>query len=785
MLQIWLPLPLPALDYLAPMASPTVDPPAGPVDGSWPLGARVAVSWQGGLRVGIVGAVREARSAETLDLRPAVAFLDTEPWLLPPALQMIEAQARRCVVPLGLALSTAHPLGLKGPWEHRVRLLAGAVAEAPLLIPPVGDGGEDAGDATPGIWREASELPSESLDLWRAHGLLEEEVNPIVDTERVLTAVRPEDDDLQGKPKEAQRRALAYLHLHGPMEAGAAGLARDAAVPVSAARGLVTKGYAAYTDRPKEPPPAPWVMAEEAASVEGGVAGEVAAGHVLGAFSPAGSLVSGGDASSRLAALLPALGRELRSGGQVLFLIPEHAGSEQLTAQVARHLPTLRWGPELDDAQRLALREALVQGTPAVVLGTYPILSLPVPALRAVVVWDAASASHKQLAGARSVGRSDALVLADAAGAGWALVDALPTAELGAMAASEELRLPRPALRAVVVDVKQERGWPISTPLLRLLRQVVERERQAVLLVPRRGYAAALACGHCGEAVPCPHCAVPLRWHARAARLRCHLCGHQQAAPHDCPACGAPDLAPRPGAGTEWVAETVQKALPGTRVLSWDRDRREDLSAMLAGEPGVVVGTVALLRAPPLPKLSLVAVTSGDALLDHEDLRAEEDALRTLLQLPEISGSARRPLLLSQVQRTEHQLWRTWTSDDLDQAVDELLGQVAERREAFGYPPFRRWARVQLSHREPARAALAAQGVVDRLHTAGLPEEDVLGPAPAPVAKVRGRYAFHLFVRAKDEAELIKRLAEVDQRPGGGVQLRIDVDPFDISAFLD
>jgi primosomal protein N' (replication factor Y) len=424
-----------------------------------------------------------------------------------------------------------------------------------------------------------------------------------------------------------------------------------------------------------------------------------------------------------------------------------------------------------------------------------------------VVVWDAASASYKGFAGARSVARADARVLARAAAAAYAAADPLATSELRAEAGvrgvggapgaapgaapaaapsgSAHLALPRARPRSAVVDLRLEPGWPLAAPLVRLLRQVAERRRQAVLIVPRRGFAAALGCRACGEVVLCPNCDLPLRWHERVRRLRCHRCGFEQGPPLACPACGGEDLAPRPGAGTEWVAKALRDAVPGLEVVQWDRDRREDPTALLEGAPGALVGTTGVLRAPRLPQLALVALTAGDALLDHEDVRATESALRLLLALPDLAGGERRPLLVAQVHRPDHEVWRAWLDPELDAAVDRVLAGIDQRRAAFGYPPNRRWARVQVTHRDRAQASAAAHAVVDRLKAAGVPADDVLGPAPAPLARARGRYAFHAFVRAGTDDVLAERVARVDPRPAPGAVVRVDVDPYDIEGWLD
>jgi primosomal protein N' (replication factor Y) (superfamily II helicase) len=796
-LHVWLPLPVPGLDYLAPHdPPPDGGAPVGDADGDAAaglVGRRLAVPWQGGLRVGWVAAVRAARPAETLDLRPAVAWVQGGPRLAAAPRTMLASQAERCAVPVGVSVASGGPPGLKGPWRHEVRRDA---ATPPGLL------GSAGATLVADAWVDADGLDGAQLDDWRRHGLIHERVAESEAIERRLVALRPADDGLAGAARAAQRAALAWLATEGSCDSAAA-LARDAGVPPGAARSLVAKGYAGYVDLPRPMPPAPWVTPAPAPPFDLDAASASRAPGVVAAVAttPAGAstdgldggaaggidrlLLTGGDASRRWVAAVDWLRPAVEAGDQALVLVPETALAEPLARALAQRLPTLRWGSDLDDASRAALAAELAAEAPAVVVGTYPALTLDLPRLARVLVWDAASGSYKGLAGARSVARRDALELARAAGAAWALVDPLDTAELRASGANRAWALPRAAPRAVLLDLRREPGWPLSAQLVRLLRQVAERGRQAVLLVARRGYAAALGCRTCGELVMCPNCDLPLRWHQRVGRLRCHRCGVESAPPGACPTCRADALAPRPGAGTEWVAEAVRGVLPGTPVWTWDRDHRDDPGPLLAGESGVLVGTQAVLRLPPLPQLSLVALTAGDALHDHEDVRAEEGSLRTLLTLPDLAPPGRRPLLVAQVHRPEHDVWRAWLDPDLDGAVDDFLARVVARRRERGYPPARRWARVQLTHREPRAVAEAARALANRLQAAGVPADDVLGPAPAPLARVRGRFAYHVFVRADDDAALTARVAGIDLRPGGGVQVRLDVDPYDVETWLD
>jgi len=755
LLQVWLPVPVPPLDYLPPLSQPLPNEPCG---------ARLAVPWQGGVLVGVVAAVREGRAAEALDARPAVAWVGLEEQLSAPALVMLRAQAARAAVPIGVSVGHWAAGWLKGPWRHQLRRRDTTPADL------LGEPGAHLGATQ---WQAASGFDPTLLDEWRRHDLLVERVTAEGGRVRRLFGQRQADAELAGRPRSAQRQALAWLFEH-PGSESAAALARDADVPVGAVRSLLAKGYIGYREVDPEPAATPWAVADPLPPFDAlaAASGPRAVGNLL---------IGGGEAQQRFAESLNWLAAAVRAGGQALWLAPEQVQADALARAAAAQLATLRLDPDLTPLARAALLQELQRGTPALLVGTYPALLVALPQLARVAMWDAASSSGKQLSGARSVLRRDLIAYAEAAAVPWLLADPLATAELRAIPGATRIDLPRRAPRAALLNLREERGWPLTATLVRLLRQVAERQRQALLVSPRRGYAAALGCRGCGEVVMCRDCDLPLRWHARVGRLRCHHCGAEQGLPAGCSACGGEEFEPRPGAGTEWLVEAVRGVLPGTQVYSWDRDQRDDLRPLLAGEPGVVVGTLALLRAPVLPQLSLIALAAGDSLHDHEDIRAEENSLRTLLQLADLAPGDRRPLLLAQVHRPEHPVWQAWTAGDPDRAIAEFGDRVSQRRRALGYPPERAWARVQLTHRDLQRVASSAHNLAAQLRLAGA---DILGPAPAPLARAQGRYAYHLFLRADDDAQLSDWVTRVPARPGGGVIVRVDVDPYDIEVWI-
>ncbi len=751
--EVWLPLPVPAFTFLAPFGHAEV-----------PAGVRVVVPWQGGLRTGVVGEVVEVGVAQALELREAVACIDEQPWLLAPARRMIAAQAARTATPVGLALATMLNVGLDEPLEHVVRLVEGVTPE---------DLGSE-GEASIGAgWHDADGLPSELLQTWREHGLIEERVRPRPRLERLLCSERPADGDLDGRARESQRRAAAWLEEHGPVDSAAA-LARAADVPVGAARALVHKGYAAYREVPVRPAAPPWAAADAAPSVP--LAQPTASDARR-------SLVHGGRREERLAALAREVVAVVQARHQALVIVPEAASIDAVALALAPYVPTLTARADQPADVRAASWAEVARGTPLAFVGTYTALCAPLSRLGQVHVWDAASPSFKLVSGTRSVARRDAWVLAEAAHVPLVAYDVLASAELRAERPERIEALPYPPPRLVTADLRESATWPLGSELIRVLGQVAERGRQAVVVVPRRGFAAGLACRACGTPVMCPHCDLPLRWHAQRGRLRCHQCGHSRPAPAGCAHCGGEPLAPLPGAGTEWVAREVARIVAPLPVWTVDADHRDDLGALAEGRPGVVVGTTAALRIPAPPTLSLLAFTLGDALYNHEDVRAEEQGLRTLLTATELGGE-RRPLLLVQTFQRDHLLWRTLAARDVDAAIAAFGDTTRERRERFGYPPARQWARVQVSHRDRETAHAAATAIAQTLRTAGVRDEALLGPVSASIARVRDRYAVHLFLRSTDDVTLALWIERIDRRPGDGVRVVIDVDPYDVSGHL-
>lgn len=743
-LDVLLPLPLAPLQWLAPYADPNL-----------PVGAVVVVPWQGGVRAGLVVGAADVGASRGLELKEAIGRLDANVSVTEPTVSWILAEAERTVAPAGTVLAGLSPSWARVPIDHAIREL-------------------DPEGGPPGPWRPSERLAPERLGLLRDQGLLEERVAPARPTDRVLVPAR--DDEPAGASREAQRTALAHLRAHGSAESAAA-LARAAGVGESPVRTLIRNRFVRYEERPRPvpeptPPPAPRPWPGDAEEVAATARGADSAGWI-----------SGGTRAARLAALVPAIRSDLADGRSPLVLAPERTLAEEAAAWLAGTVPVDLLHLDDDPAARMAWEHAAAHGPPRVRVGTWPLLlGAPATAGRLVVL-EAGSESHKLRSGSRAWIPAAASRWAERHGVPVVFLDPLAGPEIRAAAAGGGVQLPRPRVRWIVSDLGRQHGWPLSDDAVRVLRQVEARERQALVLVPRRGFSAALGCRDCGAAVMCPNCDLALRWHARDGRLRCHQCGHDVPPPPHCPSCGSPDLEAQRAAGSEWVLRAVAGVVPGLPRYRYDGDVRDDLAPLRQGRPGVLVGTSALLRLTPLPVLSLILVTQIDGALHADDFRAEERVARTLAALQESAGT-RAPLGLVQTFAPEHPLLRAF-ADGSPEALEAVVTDMDERRRRFGYPPYGRMARVQASARRRSDANEALATVAARLRAAGAADDEVLGPAPAPVGRVRGRELAHLLLRTGDEARRRQLLAGATAGTFRGVRLRVDVDPRDIGEVLE
>jgi primosomal protein N' (replication factor Y) len=325
----------------------------------------------------------------------------------------------------------------------------------------------------------------------------------------------------------------------------------------------------------------------------------------------------------------------------------------------------------------------------------------------------------------------------------------------------------------------------VLTPQLQLaLTQTLERGEQAILFLNRRGYAQFVLCLDCGKTVGCPNCSVTLTHHKARGRLLCHYCGYQIRPPSQCERCQGARVVLY-GMGTERLEEVVRTLFPSARLARLDRDSTRRRGALLqvlrrfgAGEADILIGTQMLAKGHDYPGVTLVGVIAADVSLAVADFRAAE---RTYQLLAQVSGRAGRSSLPGQVIiqsfDTEHSVILAAQQHDFKGFADQ---ELAERR-TLGYPPYGRLALVRIEAREDEHAETAARTMLKlaaKQLGAGL---EILGPAPAPLARLRGVVRYQLLIKAKQNKVLQNALGALESahaqlRPQQ-TRLVFDVDP--------
>lgn len=710
--------------------------------------------------------MHQATDAEALDLHEALAWLPYVAPLPTATVAWILDEARRCVVPEGVVLATWNPGWARVDLIHEVRSLDDRIAD-------------ESG------WRPIDERPADRVTLLRSQGLLDERFTVVRPVDTVLEAVASDDVPPSSARGSAQHRVHEWVLRHGPV-ASAAEAARGAGVSASTVRTAMGRGLLRYVrrTRPPPPPPAPLVAPgtprARRAALDVRIVRPDASGDD-GSTVPA--LVEGGDPEGRLE-VLEGVGRtKTRGPGAVLVVVPTRAHLGATASGVASWGPTFVLDGDHDGERREAWDAAVASTDGAVVVGTWPVLLAPARWSWIVVV-DGDHEAYKLRSGPRSWIPESVEALAAKHGCPTTHTTAWPGPEAAARHPQRAWwRLDRPRVRWWISDLSATRSWPLGDEAIRTLRQVASRDRQAIVVAPGKAFSGALGCRDCGTLVMCPHCDVALRWHAGARRLRCHHCGHDGAPPRACASCQGSDLIARKSAGVEWVLSAIERAVPGLARYRFDGDVQDDLTPLLEGAPGVVVGTQSVISLPRLPATSLVVVSHVDVALGADDFRAVERVVRTLTSLERQAGS-RAPLGLVQTFSPGNETLAAIAAPDAH-GLDALRDDMRQRRKRFGYPPFGVLARIQLSARTRESAWSAAEEIRSRLRLVpGTGDDDILGPADAKIARVRDRRIVHLIVRTQSDHRRSALLASGALSGHKGVQVRVDVDPRDIGEVL-
>ncbi len=523
-----------------------------------------------------------------------------------------------------------------------------------------------------------------------------------------------------------------------------------------------------------------------------------------GSFSP--FLLHGVTASGKTEVYLVAAAQALARGRQVLVLLPEIALSHPV-AQAFRR----RFGPRvtllhsgLSEAARLDQWRRIMLGEVDVVVGARSAVFAPLPRLGLVVVDEEHDSAYKQEGGLLYQARDVALYRAKLAGAAAVLVSATPQITTYHLARTGKYRYlnlsrrvtPQALPEIHLVDLRAQRGGGravkiISRPLLAALEGVLSRGEQALLFLNRRGYARALFCLFCGHVFQCRQCSVAMTRHqAGEDRLVCHYCGFSQEVPQSCPQCQATAIK-QYGVGTEKVESELRRLLPGARVARLDRDTAPHsgralavLESFAAGDLDLLVGTQMIAKGHHFPRVRLVGVVAADLSLFFPEYHAGERTFQLLSQVAGRAGRGEAPgKVLVQTFHPEHYLFQLVQSQDFVGFYEREI----EVRRRLGYPPFTRLALARLDG--PLESAVAREA--QRL-TAALKREvardgqlrervQVLGPAPAGLSRLQGRYRWQLLLKSYGRPALATALGHLRRLfrppPRARLNLTLDIDP--------
>ncbi len=506
-------------------------------------------------------------------------------------------------------------------------------------------------------------------------------------------------------------------------------------------------------------------------------------------------LLDGVTGSGKTEVFCEAVADCLRQGKQALVLLPEIAMTAALIGRFAARFGArpVEWHSGLGDRQRRLHWQSIVRGEAKFVLGARSALFLPYPDLGLIVVDEEHEAAYKQEEGAIYHGRDMAVVRAHLGNIPIILSSATPSLESLFNVRHQkyahvtlrnrfgEAQMPR----IEIVDLRKYKLSAqefIAPPLFEELKQTVEAGRQAMLFLNRRGYAPLTLCRACGHRLECPRCTAWLTHHMQSGRLHCHHCDYSIRIPKTCPKCGAEDRFAPCGPGVERIAEEVKARLPSARLSVMASDTLDTFEAaqtlvdrMARKEIDILIGTQIMAKGYHFPSLTLVGVIDADLGLSGGDPRACERTFQLLQQMAGRSGRGEDSgRVFLQTVSPDHPVMKAMAKGDRDAFMDAELTE----RKAYRLPPYWRLASLTVSGVDMNAVIRATQELAD-----AAPKSDqirILGPAPAPFARLRNRYRHRLLVQAPRGANLsmILRgwLDKVDLPRN--LRLIVDIDPY-------
>jgi primosomal protein N' (replication factor Y) len=609
-----------------------------------------------------------------------------------------------------------------------------------------------------------------------------------------------------GRLTERQRHAIEVL------AAASAGLPlselRDRGVTADVVGRLAARGLATIRteDVSRDPFDRAVMSAVEVSAPRDLTAEQTTAFETLAALADARefrvALLHGVTGSGKTEIYLRLADRARRSGRQMLLLVPEIALTPSVAglfrAALGDRVAIQHSG--LSDGERHDQWHRIRRGDVDVVVGTRSAVFAPLTRLGIIVVDEEHDGSYKQEEAPRYHGRDVAILRGSRENALVVLGSATPSMESYQHAVSgkyalttlERRVLDRPLASVRLVNMREEYAEQgpdavISRELASAIENRLQRREQVLVLLNRRGYATAVFCRQCGDAFDCPNCTISLTVHrARQGwRARCHYCNYSTTVPKACRKCAAPYLE-QTGFGTEKVEQHLRDRFPAARIGRVDRDsvrRKGALASILArfasGDLDVLVGTQMIAKGHDFPRVTLVGVISADVGLGVADFRAGE---RTFQLLTQVAGRAGRGEWVGEavVQTLYPEHYSIQLACQQDFAA--FFARELVYRRSMRYPPAVALVNVVARGRSFDDAMTTANDIVGRLRKAGEASSfTILGPAPAPLVRLRGEHRVQFFLKGARRSDMRAALkAVLAELPDARRKVTIDVDPLSV-----
>lgn len=773
-----------------------------------PFGAKPVTAYV----VGLLANLRDGTSLVEAKLKTVEALLDVEPPLTPEVLAITRWVADYYDAPWGEVMRAALPAGMNVTLEEIVSITEKGRAE--ILTAPkdsaktralrlLADEGEfdiKAFRLRLGVMRTPNWLREMERDglIDRAH-----RARSSFTRAKRRKAVRLIDRQAaESRPTKAQQRVVETL-LRNNREMTLADLISAAGVSESVIRTLVKKGAVSEFDEEvrRDPLARAWLPALDEfrlTSAQADALKSILESMKLGKF--AAMLLHGVTGSGKTEVYIRAMHTALEQGRGAMMLVPEIALTPILSRRLRAHFgdqiaifhSSLSKGERFDEWSRVR------SGAARLVIGTRSAVFAPVENLGLIIIDEEHDMSYRQQESPFYHARDTAIVRAQKESAVVVLGSATPSLETFHNAQAGKYRYlhlaariaNRPMAHAEMIDMRDvfsrhKRPVALSDKLVHAIEQTHARGEQSIVLLNRRGYSSFILCRSCGESIMCPNCEVTLTYHRGDRILICHYCNHRQAAPSVCPICSSKFIY-YVGEGTEQIEEMLRKRFPTLRIARIDRDtasRRHSFEQALLdfgkGKIDMLVGTQMIAKGHDFPNVTLVGVVSVDAGLALPDFRAGE---RTFQLITQVAGRAGRGDLagrvLVQTYHPEHYALRHACAQDYPGFYNE---EIRHRRN-HGYPPFVALASLLVHHKGLRRAQAIAAALRQFLNEANSERAcRILGPAPAPLSRLRNEHRIHLLIKSRNRKSLRRvvdmALAKAESQSLDMRSINLEIDP--------